>query len=310
MNNIPDKDKNGFYLEKRLRDGNPELHRRMNDSILVFNNMLKKYAVRFPGYTDHSMFHSLDIIEYCNDFIGIDQVAKLSPDECYVLMMASYMHDIGMGINNEDYISFSKILKETVPGFIVDNHDEASKVRIYHHEYSALFIEKYSDVFDIPDESYKNAIIQIARGHRKKDLFDKIEYGDINVQNGTIRTAYLSAVLRLADEIDVASSRNPELLFKSEVSGDENQDKIFGIHESIQKVEIYGDMIVLYSRPKSPDYIPMIWNLSQKIQDNLDYCRKVADERSDLRIFQNKVVIKPERECSNNNQEGFSWFKV
>lgn len=310
MNNAPNKDKNGFYLEKRLRDGNPELHRRMNDSILVFNNMLKKYAVRFPEYTDHSMFHSLDIIEYCNDIIGIDQVAKLSPEECYVLMMASYMHDIGMGINNEDYISFSKILEETVPGFIEDNHDEANKVRIYHHEYSALFIEKYSDVFDIQDESYKNAIIQIARGHRKKDLFDKIEYGDINVPNGTIRTAYLSAILRLADEIDVASSRNPELLFKSEVSGNENQDKIFGIHESIQKVEIYGDMIVLYSRPKSPDYIPMIWNLSQKIQDNLDYCRKVADERSDLRIFQNKVVIKPERECSHNNQEGFSWFKV
>ena len=114
MNNIPDKDKNGFYLEKRLRDGNPELHRRMNDSILVFNNMLKKYAVRFPGYTDHSMFHSLDIIEYCNDIIGIDQVAKLSPDECYVLMMASYMHDIGMGINNEDYISFSKIPRSSL----------------------------------------------------------------------------------------------------------------------------------------------------------------------------------------------------
>ena len=133
---------------------------------------------------------------------------------------------------------------------------------------------------------------------------------DIKVSSGIIRTAYLSAVLRLADEIDVASSRNPELLFKSTISENENQEKIFGIHESIQVVEISGDMIVLYSRPKSPEYIPMIWNLSQKIQDNLDYCRKVAQERSDLKIYQTKVVIKPERESCNNNQEGFSWFKV
>ncbi len=300
----------GFYLEKKLRDGNPDLFKRMNDSIAVLNNMLGKYTVRFPGYTDHSMFHSLDIIEYCNEIIGDDQVGKLSPDECYVLIMASYLHDIGMGINNEDYLSFSKVLEKTVPGFIEDSHDEANKVRIYHHEYSALFIDKYSDLFDIPDESYKKAIIQIARGHRKKDLFDNIEYSDIKVSSGIIRTAYLSAVLRLADEIDVASSRNPELLFKSTISENENQEKIFGIHESIQVVEISGDMIVLYSRPKSPEYIPMIWNLSQKIQDNLDYCRKVAEERSDLKIYQTKVVIKPERESCNNNQEGFSWFKV
>ena len=152
----------GFYLEKKLRDGNPDLLKRMNDSIAVLNNMLGKYTVRFPGYTDHSMFHSLDIIEYCNEIIGDDQVGKLSPDECYVLMMASYLHDIGMGINNEDCLSFSKVLEKTVPGFIEDSHDEANKVRVHHHEYSALFIDKYSDLFDIPDESlYSEVDVQL-----------------------------------------------------------------------------------------------------------------------------------------------------
>lgn len=296
-----------FYLEKRLKETNPNLHKRLTDGISVLDSTLKKYSARYPEYTDHSMFHSLDIIEFCNEIIGQAQIQKLIPEECYVLLMGAYLHDIGMGINQKDYILFSEKLEQMLSDFPRQRDNEPEIIRMYHQEYSGLFVRKYADLFDIPEESLVKAIIQISRGHRKTDLFDEDEYGDIKISCGIIRTAYLSAVLRLADEMDVSSTRNPELLFDSVSLNVESQKKIFGIHESIQKVEIKDDMIILYSRPKSQDFIPLVWNLSQKIQDNLDYCRSVAEKRSDLRIFQKKVVIKPEKAADSGNGGGFSW---
>ena len=57
-----------FYLEKRLKEKNPDLHKRMTDGISVLYTLLNKYAVRFPYYTDHSMLHSMDIIYWLPQF--------------------------------------------------------------------------------------------------------------------------------------------------------------------------------------------------------------------------------------------------
>ena len=168
-----------------------------------------------------------------------------------------------------------------------------------------MFIRKYADLFDISEPEFVRAIIQVSRGHRKSDLFDPDEYGDIPFEKGVIRTAFLSAVLRLADELDVSASRNPELLFdRSEIRG-KHHDLIFGMHESIREVEVRKDSVIMYCRPKAPEYIPLVWNLSNKIQAALDYCRKVAEERSDLRIFQEQIMICPER--TGGADENFSW---
>ena len=299
-----------FFLEKRLKELNPDLHKRMTDSISVLSTLLNKYTERFPSFTDHSMLHSMDIIEFCNEIIGRDQVQKLLPEECYVLLMGAYMHDIGMCINHKEFLEFSEVLEQTIHEFPRERDNESEVVRLFHQEYSGLFIRKYADLFDIPNENLVRAIIQISRGHRKADLFDEDEYGDINTDGGAIRLAYLSAVLRLADEMDVASMRNPELLFGSISTDEENQKKIFGIHESIQRVEVKDDMIVLYSMPKSQEYIPMVWKLSLKIQDNLDYCRAVAEKMSDLKISQREVVIKPEKDKGSGAKSGLNWFSV
>ena len=108
-----------------------------------------------------------------------------------------------------------------------------------------MFIRKYADLFDISEPEFVRAIIQVSRGHRKSDLFDPDEYGDIPFEKGVIRTAFLSAVLRLADELDVSASRNPELLFdRSEIRGN-HHDIIFGMHESIREVEVRKDSVIM-----------------------------------------------------------------
>ncbi|MBQ6440869.1 MAG: hypothetical protein IJJ06_12280 [Mogibacterium sp.] len=280
-----------YLLERKLRDEDKNLHRRAAESVFVLQTMLSKYLTRFPDFTDHSFLHSMNVIDYCNRIIGDDQIKKLCPEECYVLIMGCYLHDIGMGIGSHDFAEFSQKLDF---GDYFDNHDredEAATVRAFHNEYSGLFIRKYSKLFDIPSDAMTRAIIQVSRGHRKTDLLDRSEFGNIQAGDAIIRTAYLSAVMRLADEIDVASDRNPILLFGNKTVTDEISIIEFGLHKSILYVDVGDDTVTLHTRPITAAYRPKIEMLAEKITDTLNYCRTVAEQTSDLRIRQKRVII-------------------
>ena len=86
-----------FLLERKQINEAPELHQRVKDSVFVLQNMLEGFLPRFPDFTDHSILHSMDVLDYSNRLLGAEQIEKLSPGECYVLIMACYLHDIGMG---------------------------------------------------------------------------------------------------------------------------------------------------------------------------------------------------------------------
>lgn len=283
-------EKHDYLLEKRLREEAPDLHRRVKDSVTVLQNMLESFLTWFPDFTDHSVLHSLDVLDYANRLLG-DQVWALSLRECYVLVMACYLHDIGMGVTRQGFEEFTRQIN------FADyhrKHPEASEARIirdFHNEYSGLFIRKYAELFDIPDEDTLFAIVQVSRGHRKTDLYDPAEYPDIPGEDGVIRTAFLSAVLRLADEIDVAADRNPEILFDTSALSRQADIDAFGTHESIRSVTVKDRSIVLQILPKEPRFVALIEELAGKIQLTLDYCRDVALKRSDLRIYQETIEI-------------------
>ena len=283
---------NDYLLEKVLKDGDPGLHKRMKESVFVLRTMLWSFLDRFPNFTDHSLLHSLNVIDYCNRIIGAEQVAKLCPEECYVLLMACYLHDIGMGINDKDFEAFSEKIDF---GDYLDNHElnDATTVRAFHHEYSGHFIEKYAALFDFPSDELTYAIVQTSRGHRKTDLFDESEYYNIKAGDAVIRTPYLAAVIRIADEIDVASDRNPDFLFDTSGLTNTCDIEAFGTHESILRVAVEEDEIQLYVRPKSEEYVKLLDDIRDTIQGKLDYCRDVAEKRSDLSIMQDKVVLVP-----------------
>lgn len=284
-----------FFLEQRLQEGSPDLHKRLNDSIFVLRTMLQKFLIRFPDFTDHSILHSMDVAEFCNRMIGYDQVQQLLPEECYVLLMSCYLHDMGMGVTDKDLEAFADRLGMTEKVRSQDKKLIANTVRKTHNEISGLMIAKYKDLFDIPSEELTRAIIQVSRGHRTTDLFDE-EFGDIAIPGGVIRTAYLAAVLRLADEVDVGVGRNPEILFDTSGLTEKQDIEAFGTHESIPEVDIEGDAVVLYTRPISPEYVPLVEGVAATIQEVMDYCRQVAEKRSDLKILQKRVILRPVEE--------------
>ena len=282
---------NYFWLETKLQSENRDLHQRTKDSAAVLQKTLESFIPRFPDYTDHTILHSMDVLEYSNMLLGEKQIERLSAAECYVLIMSCYLHDIGMGISQKNYEELSAKIDF---GSYFDTHgkeDTETIIRDFHNEYSGLFIRKYADLFDIPGEEMVFAIVQVSRGHRKTDLFDKSEYPDLTTPYGIIRTAFLAAIIRLADEIDVGVERNSELLFDYSRARVVDSAKAFGTHESILRVEVEEDALVLYTKPKAPEYRELIRKLADKVRETLDYCREVVSSRSDFRITQTSVRI-------------------
>ena len=283
---------NDFLLETRLKNEAPDLHRQMTDSVVVLQRLLESFFTWFPDFTDHSTLHSMSVLDFCNKLLG-EQVEALTLPECYALAMACYLHDVGMGVSRDNFEAFTREIDFEE---YREKHPEVSTAKIirdFHNEYSGLFIRKYADLFDIPSEDMLFAIIQLSRGHRKTDLYDEEAYPDLETPDGVIRTAFLSAVLRLADEIDVGFDRNPELLFDTSKLTKQVDIDAFGTHESIRAVDVTEDRIILRVKPKEPRFVPLIEELAGKIQETLDYCMDVAEKRSDLRITQRLVEIVP-----------------
>ena len=282
-----------YLLEKRLRDLDPALHQLFKDTAFACQGILQKYRGLFPEYTDHSMFHSLTVIDSCNRLIGRKNIDRLNKDEIFVLLMACYLHDAGMGITEKDYLEFKDIVGEKEFFEEHPGEDRAEFVRFYHHEFSGLYIEKYADLFDLPSAEHVFAIKQVARGHRKTDLYDEKEYpADFKVPDGnTVNLPYLAALIRLADEIDVAASRNPILLYdidllKGEIEILENRKL-----KAVDSVKMTRSSFILSTCEEDETVKSALRSMVVKMQETLDYCREVVSERTEFTITQKKVIL-------------------
>jgi hypothetical protein len=93
----------------------------------------------------------MDVLDFCNRILG-EQAEELNAQECYALIMACYLHDIGMGISEKDYRSFCEQPEMSLLRAEYPEGDDVQFIRDYHEEFSGLLIRKYAEVFEIPDE--------------------------------------------------------------------------------------------------------------------------------------------------------------
>lgn len=282
-----------FLIERKLKNGSGDLHRRAADSQVVLNRLLQSYRSVFPHYTDHSILHSLDLLYYSNMLIGPEQIENINVDECYVLVMACLLHDVGMGVRENDFRDFMAEIEG--PDFLKSKAvmEFPEIIRDYHHELAGKFIIKYKDLFDIPSDEHLFAIVQASRGHRKTDLYDEKEYPDIRLENGNIiHTAYIAALIRLSDELDVASDRNPEIIYDINKIENAYSRICFEIARLIKRVEFSGTDIILHETEVPDFFAPYIQEMFEKVKNNLDYCRKLCEDRTPFRIRQNNVLMK------------------
>ena len=158
--------KTDYNIERRLATIDSDLHNCYKDCMTISQDMLSRYESTFPDFTDHTVLHSLDILDTCNVLIG-DQLDQLSADDLYVLLMGILYHDVGMGISISDYEQFLPLF----PNHYVPSPGEERRdvIRKNHHEFSVLFLNKYGEILNFPNDRYLAAVIQVCRGHRKTD---------------------------------------------------------------------------------------------------------------------------------------------
>ena len=287
---MPETGNHDYAMERRLRMMNPELHRRFTDAVFALQYNLSNYKLIFPEYTDHSNLHSMTVIDFCNRLIG-DRIDRLNADELYVLLMGCYFHDTGMGITMNDYREFSAQIDFRDYFDTHSREDLPEIIRSFHNEYSGLFIRKYAELFELPSEEHLWAVIQIARGHRKTDLMDEKQYpAAMRVPDGnTVCRPYLSALIRLADEIDVAAARNPTLLYDIESLTDAVEIIENKKVKAVRELLVTEDEFVLFVDPSDKVILGHIRNMVMKMQKTLDFCRRVAALRTPYVITQQRV---------------------
>ena len=286
-----------YGIERRLAQLSPELHGRYRDCVVISQRMLCRYENYFPDFTDHTVLHTLDILELCNQLIG-SQMEKLTGEDLYVLMMGALFHDVGMGVSVSDFEQFRQVLGFPEPA---DDTARAWAVRDHHQELSGLYLEKYWRMLDFPNEAYARAIIQVCRGHRKTDLLDETGYPPrFEVEPGkTVCLPYLAALLCLADELDIAAGRNLSFLYDVEKMPSPRDRREFRKHMAIRRVELEPERVVVCAWTEDPEIRAGVEEVSAKLRDKLLLCRRVAAERSSFAITQADVVLymeKPEEE--------------
>lgn len=280
-----------YALEMKLAKDSPKLHRIFSDNVMCCQNILIKYKSLFPSYTDHTSLHSLEVISFCNELVG-DFVKELNCDEIFILLMAAYLHDTGMGISKKDFDEFSG----KIPGIAeyTKNHPDAEideVVREFHNEFSGKYIEKYKNLFDFPSEKHLFSVIQVSRGHRRTNLYDKDEYPEnLILENGNpVRLPYLASLIRLADELDIAADRNIQFMYNVSLLPSEHSKREFKKHQAIKNVEFAESSLVVTVDRSDKDINPDLDRLFVKLGATLSECVKVVSDRTPFEIRQNKI---------------------
>ena len=279
-----------FALEYRLKALDPALHARFTNCVLSIQQLLNGYQRVFPDFTDHTVLHSMTVIDFCNRLIG-GQIERLNQDEIFALLMGCYLHDVGMGVSNRDLAVFTRELSIEGP----EAQDPEEMIRKYHHEFSGLFIRKYAEFFEFPSAPHLRSVVQIARGHRKTDLMDESDFRlALRVPNGnTICLPYLAALVRLADEIDVTAARSSKLLYDLEAITDEHQLFEHKRHRAVRELIIDRDSFTLMIDDSDPVINEMINRMADKMQRTLDTCRDAVNGRTPFEITQSRIILCP-----------------
>ena len=151
--------------------------------------------VKGAYYNDHGKDH-FERIE--NNYFNMIEASgiDLSCCEIYLALLSIWFHDIGLWLGRQD-------------------GESPEDARKNHHERVKYVIEKLVEKSQISkmDNSEETILVAICGGHsRKINLEDIAKDSSLNGEN--IKPRLLSAILRIADSLDIDHRRAPETIFE------------------------------------------------------------------------------------------------
>ena len=192
----------------------------------VKNILNSRITAIFPKYTLHDCGHSFRIINYMSQIVN--NYKDLSDLEITLLILSSLLHDIGMGVSEDDlalikkdHFEFSKFKYSTMLRLMKGDEVAATQeyIRRIHAELSGRYIRDNlkSNLMasNMPHLDYSEDLALICESHTKE--FDWIKsHLSVHEVRGSyaFNAQYISAVLRLADILDIDGNRTPYKLYK------------------------------------------------------------------------------------------------
>jgi hypothetical protein len=169
----------------------------------------KKGELYHVYYTLHGLDHSNYVITILEKLInGLNPQDNLNETELFCLLSAAFLHDVGMQRKYPNDVERAAQISKTNKKRTYTFHD---LIRDEHHTRSGRYIKDNSKNLKL-DHIEAECIRLISEGHRQTKLESK-EYDDQPIGLDRVRVRLLSALLRLADELDVTYLRAPETLF-------------------------------------------------------------------------------------------------
>ncbi|MEN2399984.1 ATP-binding protein [Flavobacterium sp. MC2016-06] len=291
-------------LERKLKELNPNLFGKLGETKEIVKLFLNQYIKNFNDYTDHSIHHTEKVFEIVSEILTNEEIENLNDDEIYILSMASYLHDIGMCIPEEkirEIADTEELVKER------ELHPEISRekyLRDHHHTLSKKFILEEWKSLKIPTEKYAEAIALVSEGHRIVDIGNPDIYNPkYTVKSGRdfVCLPYLSAILRIADELDITNVRTPALLTKYYMPDNDKSIIEWNKHIANTLMFITENFVEFEITCSNHSMLAALEDQFNKIANVINYCQKVirnisnTEQRSfSLKLEQIKNKIKYE----------------
>lgn len=265
-------------LLKRLKKLDNNLYAKFFETVEAVKDFLNRFIYNYPKYTDHSIFHSIRVIENIEMILEDKEAKNLNADELYVLLCASILHDIGMCIPVEKVQEFKESLEfqkyqETAP-----LADLADYLRDIHHELSHDFILKEYENLKIINDDYADVIAKIARAHRKVDINDFNIYETHKIlRTGTefVCMPYLACLIRIADELDITNKRTPSLIIKYYHPDDRKGIDEFEKQKALTIINRQRKILHIKGKCESKEIFNSLMYTVKKIDRIISECQKI-----------------------------------
>jgi len=236
-------------LRNTLKDKNESLFNRLQPIEEATRSVLTYTASAFPYYTPHDFSHSINVEDILNWLVPDDVKPKMNEYEIFFLLIASWLHDWGM---------------------VASSGENPEEVRKQHHIRAEANFENLHDKIGL---SLSEARItgRICRGHREEDILDpKYEDTFFGSGNKLIRIRFLTALLRIADEVDVTHNRTPEIVYYT-LKPEGASKEAFEKHLSINGIgPIAPHKLRLSGVAKTPRGVEVIESVKAHIQSQID----------------------------------------
>lgn len=278
-------DKN-FLLLNKLDKLNPLYSEIVKEYFALSYTELDKYKSRFSLFDDHSVTHSLRVLENANNLISAN-IEKLNAEEILIFILSAYSHDLGMKTTDN---FFDKYYEEILDKDFLNNNKQMSRfelIRKFHNEFSAKILLEEEPFKTFMPVNLAKATGLLCKGHRNYDLNDTnmfptdyhLVVEELNI-DAVVNIAYLAPILRLSDELDLTEERGRSIEY----------DKIsefwvgyFSSRTFIPNIEFTDDVIkiVFTSKPKDTEGFV---GLREEIIKEFEYCKNCIRNNTDFSI--------------------------